>query len=1017
MKSTATPFCRRWGLIALVASLIAGVANLKTSHGQEPTQADWERFARLSDASSNYFNAGHTDLAAASAEQVTAFVQQRFPARLQFFALMNQAAAQTLQVKYDEALALHKQVLEANREFRPANETERLLLVIHVSEALRGAGYCLSRNGKPEEAISYIEEAVKWNRQRDPKHPLNAANCEKQLAFMYRDLEQFDKAELHFRQAAAVFEREHQRVRQPINSYPHLLSGWAVMYNLRGRPDLAEPMFRRALGMQVALTGWRHTMTAELSSNLGMLYLGEGRFDEGKPFIEAALNSWEQTLGKDHVLTMIAVHRLAMIEARLGNYSAADQLWRRSIAVHEAQLGPGHPDSIEQKMCLAMLLVLQERFDEAEPMLNDSLAGLEKALGPMHSRIPPVLIHLSGLKLGREQYAAALPILDRLEKLFELYPPPAASLACLNLFRAQAHWNLNQRDLAVRELAQALDYRETDRGNAAGIEVERAASFAMFSTEYELMTAWQCELGNAAEAFRTMERTKARSFLDELRMRNIDLNAGLSELERRSLTEREQDLRRQIAAREKQLNALADADLAQPGALQRHQQAAGDLRQSQDELYRHLSDARAASPIYRKLITDETKLATLESLQERLRPDELVLTYFIGEWKYSYVLAIRRDSVQASKLEVDDAVAEQLGVEPGPLLLHKLAKVLLSDGGTLASLSRPGKFEATKTLATLWQLLVPEKERAALISGEVQLLTVLPDGALSLLPFEALVVSGAGTESSRYLLDVGPPIVYAPSASVLINLAERPATTRSLDTPIFTLGDPTYPPVNAAAVAESRKPGNVRVADRFRAGLSPLPYTGWESTWFEQTFGKAGMRAMRVTGAAATEAAIRQHAPGREIIHLACHGMADQSHGNFFGSLAVAPGHKGDPSDDGFLSMAEIYDLKLDACELAILSACETNFGPQQQGEGVWALSRGFLVAGARRVIASNWIVDDEAGATMVSYFATYLTRGGKDASLRDYANALHGAKKQIRKQEKWTHPFYWSSLVLVGPK
>ena len=79
--------------------------------------------------------------------------------------------------------------------------------------------------------------------------------------------------------------------------------------------------------------------------------------------------------------------------------------------------------------------------------------------------------------------------------------------------------------------------------------------------------------------------------------------------------------------------------------------------------------------------------------------------------------------------------------------------------------------------------------------------------------------------------------------------------------------------------------------------------------------------------------------------------------------------------------MSEIYELDLSGCELAILSACETNYGPQQQGEGVWALSRGFLVAGSRRVIASNWVVDDQAGATLVSYFASYLTAKNKDAS------------------------------------
>ena len=161
---------------------------------------------------------------------------------------------------------------------------------------------------------------------------------------------------------------------------------------------------------------------------------------------------------------------------------------------------------------------------------------------------------------------------------------------------------------------------------------------------------------------------------------------------------------------------------------------------------------------------------------------------------------------------------------------------------------------------------------------------------------------------------------------------------------------------------------------------------------------------------------MRRNVAGHEIVHLACHGMAEQAYGNFFGELALVPGRAGDPNDDGALSMSEIYDLALDGCELAVLSACQTNYGPEQRGEGVWALSRGFLVAGARRVVASNWVVHDEAGATLVSHFAFYLTKSQNDDGY-DYADALRRAKREVRKDERWTHPFYWSSLVLVGPK
>jgi len=104
------------------------------------------------------------------------------------------------------------------------------------------------------------------------------------------------------------------------------------------------------------------------------------------------------------------------------------------------------------------------------------------------------------------------------------------------------------------------------------------------------------------------------------------------------------------------------------------------------------------------------------------------------------------------------------------------------------------------------------------------------------------------------------------------------------------------------------------------------------------------------------------------------------------------------------------------AIELAILSACQTNYGPQQQGEGVWALSRGFLVAGSGRVVASNWLVDDEAAATLMTYFCQYLATPEKNKRPVDYAEALHQAKRAVRQQEKWAGPYYWATFVLVGP-
>ena len=123
--------------------------------------------------------------------------------------------------------------------------------------------------------------------------------------------------------------------------------------------------------------------------------------------------------------------------------------------------------------------------------------------------------------------------------------------------------------------------------------------------------------------------------------------------------------------------------------------------------------------------------------------------------------------------------------------------------------------------------------------------------------------------------------------------------------------------------------------------LPPLPHTEWETDWVQKAFGENGIRAVQLKGSAATKAAVTTQGPGHRILHLACHGLVDQAYGNLFGALALTPASGGEEADDGLLTTGEIYRLNLKGCELTILSACDTNVGPEQLGEGVWALSRG----------------------------------------------------------------------------
>jgi CHAT domain-containing protein len=67
-------------------------------------------------------------------------------------------------------------------------------------------------------------------------------------------------------------------------------------------------------------------------------------------------------------------------------------------------------------------------------------------------------------------------------------------------------------------------------------------------------------------------------------------------------------------------------------------------------------------------------------------------------------------------------------------------------------------------------------------------------------------------------------------------------------------------------------------------------------------------------------------------------------------------------------------------------------------------------------VVASNWLVDDEAGASLISCFCSAVARAEKEQNKVDYARALHEAKRWVHQQQKWKSPYYWGTFVLLGP-
>ena len=243
--------------------------------------------------------------------------------------------------------------------------------------------------------------------------------------------------------------------------------------------------------------------------------------------------------------------------------------------------------------------------------------------------------------------------------------------------------------------------------------------------------------------------------------------------------------------------------------------------------------------------------------------------------------------------------------------------------------------------------------RAALPTDPGAMLTIVPHGVLHRLSFAALQAP-----SGRYLLE-DVRVHYTPALGALLPVA---TTTGAAEAKHLVVADPMVP----AALAESDD-------------LIRLPGAAVEGLGVASEVGSG--RVTLLSGRGASERAVRAAAPEARVLHFATHGVVHDDAP--FASYIGLAGSGAAADDDGRLTAAEVYDLRLDA-DLVVLSACRTADGPVS-GDGVLGFTRALTAAGARRVVASLWDVPDGPTSELVRQFYRRRERAvSTSAALRD---------------------------------
>jgi tetratricopeptide (TPR) repeat protein len=149
-------------------------------------------------------------------------------------------------------------------------------------------------------------------------------------------------------------------------------------------------------------------------------------------------------------------------------------------------------------------------------------------------------------------------------------------------------------------------------------------------------------------------------------------------------------------------------------------------------------------------------------------------------------------------------------------------------------------------------------------------------------------------------------------------------------------------------------------------------------------------------GSNADAASLRKMGASADVLHLACHAEF-RSDNPMFSALHLA---------DGPFTVHDAETLRLPQ-GVVVLSACETGVSEYSRGDEMIGLVRAFLVAGASRVVASLWPVDDAVTRQFMSAFYSVL-RAGNSPSV-----ALRAAQMAVMKAHP--HPFHWAAFTLYG--
>ena len=927
----------------------------------------------------------------------------------------------------EQAVNYYNQALALSRELK----NQRLEATL-----LNNLGSFHNTIGDKRKAMEYYQQAVAL--QQAAKNSLGEASALTNTGVLHADLGENEEALKFYNQALPIWRSVNRRMEEGIT-----LNNIGETYDRLGEKQQALDYYAQAIATVRAVNA--RQIEVAILTNTGTVYSSLGEKQTAIDYYQQALAICRDV--GDLTKETDIYHLLGYLHYELGDKEKALEYHNQALPLWSKL-----SDKRGEANTLAAVGFVYRDMNEPQKALE----YLNRAL-PLHRDVgnrggqSDTLTHLGMVYNDLGEQEKAIDYLRQSLALAQAVTDPHRE--------AKARFELARVQMALGELSRArnqieetLRLVETIRSKVVG-EHLRVAYFATVQRYYDLYIELLMRMnerrpgeGFDGMALQTAERARARNLLDLLAEARADIRSGVDP----ALIERERTLQTLLSGK-----AELQVRLRSDPKTQAEADAVGKEIQTLAAEYQEVrAQIRINSPRYAAL-TQPQPLTLAEIQKQVLDADTLLLAYSLGEER-SFLWAVTPGSINSYSLPKRDEIEEAARKAYELVSKPRASRQEEGEGRRLKHEAKQDtEADAAAVLNDLSRMLLAP---AAAQLGKKRLL-IVAEGALQYAPFAALPEPATGRRGdgatgrvrkqgdretrrqggyrpvapsprrpvANTPLIVNHEIVSLPSASTIAVLRRElegrqvaPKTLALLADPVFEQDDERVKTVSLPAekqpaiappkVAEERLIKHLKTNSSEKPGLSRiarLPYTRQEAREISALIPESELKQsldFSASLATATGAELGQY----RFVHFATHGYLDSEQPELSALVLSLVNDRG-ARQNGFLRTHEIYNLKLPA-EMVTLSACETGLGKEIRGEGLVGLTRGFMYAGAKRVVVSLWALNDRATAELMARFYRKMLKDG----LRPAA-ALRMAQVEMSKQPQWQAPYFWAGFTLQG--